>query len=56
MAYKTRERLTDRPSIEAEIVREKAKHDRLPAHFTAQRDAIMFEIECLVDDWLEAKP
>lgn len=43
-----------RCDIEAAIVQLKAKHDRLPKHFADDRDAIMAEVEGLVDMWLAA--
>lgn len=44
-----------RGEIEQAITALKAKYDRLPAHYTRQRDPIMDEIETLVDQWIAAE-
>lgn len=43
-----------REVITAQIVTLKAQHDRLPAHWVDRRQAIMDQIDKLVDDWLAA--
>ena len=50
-------RVTDQASraeIEAAIAEQKAKYDRLPAHYERQRTEIMDTIDELVDQWLAA--
>ena len=45
----------DRETIAIAIAHQKAKYDRMPAHWEARRIEVMREIEALIDRWILAE-